>query len=113
MVLLVNRQLGLRLRDEAVDGLTREARAVAAHWRPGVDPLDLAHTDGTAFGHRVTLIRPDGVVIGDTNFDREGMARLENHNARPEVVVARSGGVGVAMRPSPSRGDEELYAAIG
>jgi len=112
MVLLVNRQLGLRLRDEAIEGLAREARVAAAHWTPSADPFALAHADGAALGHRVTLIRPDGVVIGDTDFDREGLARLENHNGRPEVAAARRGLVGVSQRPSPSRGDEELYVAL-
>jgi signal transduction histidine kinase len=112
MVVLVDRQLGARLHDEAVDALAREARVVAAHWVPGTDALALAHTDGRALGHRVTLIGPDGVVIGDTDFDRAGLAGLENHAHRPEVVAAREGRVGAAMRPSPSRGDEEMYVAV-
>ncbi|MFI5311580.1 MAG: histidine kinase dimerization/phospho-acceptor domain-containing protein, partial [Gemmatimonadales bacterium] len=112
MVVVVDRQLGARLRDEAVEGLAREARVVAAHWTAGADALALAHADGTALGHRVTLIRPDGVVIGDTDFDREGLSSLENHAGRPEVVAARAGELGVAIRPSPSRGDDEVYVAV-
>ncbi|HVT39958.1 MAG TPA: hypothetical protein VHE78_12985, partial [Gemmatimonadaceae bacterium] len=63
MVYLVDRQLGSRLQDEAVAGLAREARIVAAHWTRDADPRALARVDGKALGHRVTLIRPDGVVV--------------------------------------------------
>ena len=94
MAYLVDRQLGMRLHDEAVAGLAREAHAVAAHWTAAADPYALAHTDGRALGHRVTLIRPDGVVVGDADFDREGMKQLENHSTRPEVVAANGGAGG-------------------
>jgi signal transduction histidine kinase len=112
MAYLVDRQLGTRLHDDAVAGLTREVHDVAAHWTAAADPYQLAHTDGRALGHRVTLIRPDGVVIGDADFDREGMKRLENHSRRPEVVAANAGALGVATRPSPSDGDDQLYVAL-
>ncbi len=112
MVFLVNQQLSSRLHDEAVAGLSREAQVVAAHWTAGADAYTLAHTDGRALGHRVTLIRPDGVVIGDADFDREGMKALENHATRPEVVAAMGGALGVATRPSKSDGDDQLYVAF-
>ena len=85
---------------------------MAAHWTAAADPYELAHTDGRALGHRVTLIRPDGVVVGDADFDREGMKRLENHSRRPEVVAANAGELGVATRRSPSDGDDQLYVAL-
>jgi signal transduction histidine kinase len=112
VVAIVDRQLSERLRAETGDNLAREARFVAAEWTPGTDAQALAHLAGDALGHRVTLIRPDGVVIGDTDFDLEGLSHLENHSERPEVVAARSGAVGRSMRRSPSRGDEELYVAV-
>jgi two-component system, OmpR family, phosphate regulon sensor histidine kinase PhoR len=112
MVYLVDRQLGARLHDEAVAGLAREAHIVSAHWTPGADPYELAHTDGRALGHRVTLIRPDGAVVGDADFDHEGMQALENHAQRPEVLAANRGEVGTSTRPSRSDGDDQLYVAI-
>ncbi|MFI5037467.1 MAG: hypothetical protein ACHP93_03230, partial [Solirubrobacterales bacterium] len=39
-------------------------------------------------------------------------AGLQNHAGRPEVVAAREGRLGVATRPSPSRGDKEVYVAV-
>jgi two-component system phosphate regulon sensor histidine kinase PhoR len=112
MAYLVDRQLGSRLNDEAVAGLAREAQVVAAHWTAAADPYALAHEDGRALGHRVTLIRPDGVVVGDADFDREGIAKLENHSKRPEVMAAAGGALGVATRPSKSDGDDQLYVAV-
>jgi two-component system phosphate regulon sensor histidine kinase PhoR len=112
MVYLVDRQLGARLNDEAVAGLAREAHVVAAHWTAGADPYALAHTDGRALGHRVTLISPAGVVVGDADFDKDGMRQLENHAQRPEVLAANRGEVGTSTRPSRSDGDDQLYVAI-
>jgi len=112
IVFLVDRQLSDRLKADTIAALTREGRVVAVHWKPGVDPVGLAHADGAALGHRVTLIRPDGVVIGDTDFDLAGLATLENHISRPEVATARDAGKGFAERPSPSRGDLEFYVAV-
>src|SRR6185312_3150814 len=112
MVYLVDRQLGARLHDEAVAGLAREANVVSAHWTSGADPYALAHADGRALGHRVTLIGPDGVVVGDADFDHEGMRQLENHSQRPEVLAAKRSGVGTSTRPSKSDGDDQLYVAV-
>jgi two-component system phosphate regulon sensor histidine kinase PhoR len=112
MVYLVDRQLGSRLRSEAIDGLTREAQVVAAHWLPGADALALAQTDGRALGHRVTLIRPDGVIVGDSETDRDGLARLENAGSQPEVVAALAGSPGTSTERRPQRNDEEVYVAV-
>ena len=112
MAAIVNIQLRARLHDQAVDELARDARSVAAHWDEGAEAFTLAHGDGAALGHRVTVIRRDGTVVGDTDFDLEGLARLENHATRPEVRTALGGALGVALRPSASRGDDELYVAV-
>ena len=112
IVFFVDRQLSDRLKADTIAALTREGRVVAVHWTAGVDPVRLAHADGAALGRRVTLIRPDGVVIGDTDFDLAGLATLENHLSRPEVAAARDAGEGFAERPSPSRGDLEFYVAV-
>jgi signal transduction histidine kinase len=112
MVFVVDRQLSRRLRDDMTDVLARDARLIATTWESGAEPYGLAHRAGTALGRRVTLIGLDGVVRGDSDFDREGTARLENHASRPEIVAARAHGTGSALRVSASRGDEELYVAV-
>jgi two-component system phosphate regulon sensor histidine kinase PhoR len=112
MVYLVDRQLGSRLRSEAVDGLVREARVVGAHWLAGADALAIAHTDGRALGHRVTLISPSGAVVGDSETDQDGLAHLDNLASMPEVAAALAGSVGTATERRPQRTDEEVYVAV-
>jgi two-component system phosphate regulon sensor histidine kinase PhoR len=112
MVFVVDRQLSRRLREDMTDVLSRDARLIASTWEGGADAYELAHRAGSSLGRRVTLIGVDGVVVGDSDFDREGTARLENHASRPEVAAARSSGLGSSLRFSASRGDEELYVAV-
>ena len=113
ILVMVDRQLGSRLRDDATTFLAREARLVGDLWlRDSVFPDSLADRSGAALGRRVTLVRLDGVVIGDSEFDDAGLARLQNHATRPEVAAAMRGETGVARRPSPSTGDVELYVAV-
>ena len=109
---ILDRQLHRRIATENIAELGREARFVAAEWTPSVEPLALAHTAGRSLGHRVTLIRRDGVVLGDSQFDSAGVATLENHAKRPEVVDALEGRVGSSRRRSPSEGDDEVYVAV-
>ena len=117
LVLIVVAVSGQRLRGELeqllVDQLAREARFVASQWRD-VDAADsLADAAGQALGHRVTLIDSAGRVIGDSHFDAEALAGLENHAERSEVRAVRQGAErGVATRSSASAGDQEMYVAV-
>ncbi len=113
IVTTVDRQLGARLSDDATTYLAREAQLVGGLWqRDALFPDSLADRSGRALGRRVTLVRPDGTVIGDSEFDGEGLAGLQNHSMRPEVAAALSGVPGTSRRPSPSTGNEELYVAV-
>ncbi|MBL8997037.1 MAG: HAMP domain-containing protein [Gemmatimonadales bacterium] len=113
IVALVDRQLGTRLREDAVTFLEREAVLVGVSWaRETLHPDSLADRAGEALGRRVTLIRTDGVVVGDAAFDGDALAALQNHAARPEVVAALAGEVGTARRASISTGATELYVAV-
>lgn len=113
IISVVDRQLKGRLSDDATEFLASEARLVGDLWLR--DPLfadSLADRAGKALGRRVTLIRPDGKVIGDSEFDGGALDSLQNHASRPEIAEAFSGRTGQSRRPSPSTGDEELYVAI-
>lgn len=101
-----------RLRDATVTELLREARLVAVQWHHGADPDSLADAAGSALAHRVTLVAPDGRVVGDSEFDEPALGRLENHAAHPEISAATSGDSGFSIRTSPSAGYEEIYAAV-
>jgi len=61
---------------------------------------------------RVTLIAPDGRVVGDSAEDLDGLAALDNHASRPEVVAARRTGLGIERRFSTTVGTDLLYIAV-
>ena len=113
IITVVDRQLGTRLSNDATSFLAREARLVGDLWlRDTLFPDSLADRSGSALGRRVTLVRSDGVVIGDSEFDGQGLAALQNHTTRPEIAMALRGVTGISRRNSPSTGDEELYVAV-
>lgn len=58
---------------------------------------------------RVTYIRPDGVVLGDSDHDP---ATMENHSNRREVKEALASGVGSSIRRSATLGESMLYVAM-
>ncbi|HYD52259.1 MAG TPA: hypothetical protein VEA99_06520, partial [Gemmatimonadaceae bacterium] len=112
VVAIAGGRLRSRLVDEQLGNLRREARYVGGQWRPGIDVDSLADVAGQVLERRITLIAPDGRVIGDSEFAPAELPSLENHAARPEIVAARARGEGTASRRSASAGDEELYAAF-
>ena len=112
IVAIAGNRLSNRLAVETQHELEREAHIVATEWRPGIDADSLANVAGLALGRRVTLIRSDGVVIGDSEFDGEDLHHLQNHSTRPEVIAAKREGMGTSMRPSVSAGDNEIYLAV-
>ena len=112
VVVILDRRLGVRVSAEIRGELTREARFVAVQWTPTTNADELADIAGSALGHRVTLIDPQGLVVGDSEFDGAALSALENHRNRPEVIVAAGGKPGFSRRMSPSKGDEELYVAV-
>jgi two-component system phosphate regulon sensor histidine kinase PhoR len=61
---------------------------------------------------RITLIGPDGRVLGDSDLEGQVLADVENHLERPEVRDARDRGVGVIARFSTTVDIEMLYAAV-
>jgi two-component system phosphate regulon sensor histidine kinase PhoR len=61
---------------------------------------------------RVTLIASDGKVLGDSSESLEGLAAMENHAGRPEVVEAHRSGLGIARRYSATLGIDMLYVAV-
>ncbi|GGF98317.1 two-component system histidine kinase PnpS [Paenibacillus abyssi] len=60
-------------------------------------------------GERVTFIRGDGVVLGDSDHDPRDMM---NHALRNEVVEAKENGVGRDIRKSETTNDNLMYVAI-
>jgi two-component system phosphate regulon sensor histidine kinase PhoR len=67
---------------------------------------------GELLGARVTFIAPDGRVMGDSSESLEGVAAMENHGQRPEVVEARETGLGRSQRHSDTLKIDMLYVAV-
>ncbi|MDQ6695421.1 MAG: cell wall metabolism sensor histidine kinase WalK, partial [Chloroflexota bacterium] len=71
----------------------------------------LAHAMSQLYGTRVTLIRPDGVVVGDSEQDP---ALMENHAGRAEVAqaLADPSSAGSSSRVSATVHRPLLYVAV-
>lgn len=59
--------------------------------------------------YRITIIAPDGVVLGDSRAD---IKIMENHADRPEVIQAMAEGTGVSRRDSDTVKINMLYVAV-
>jgi two-component system phosphate regulon sensor histidine kinase PhoR len=60
-------------------------------------------------GARITVVQPNGTVVGDSEEDP---ARMMNHADRPELREALAGRVGTMARSSPTLGHEMMYVAV-
>lgn len=61
---------------------------------------------------RVSIIRDDGVVVGDSQLDGAELARAEGHGERPEVRDALHQGRGASTRRSSTLSAEMTYVAL-
>src|SRR4249920_2399938 len=84
-------------------------RGAAASTVPELD--EEADRLGELLQVRVTFIASDGRVVGDSAETLEGVAAMENHAQRPEVVEARERGLGRAQRYSATLRIDMLYVA--
>jgi two-component system phosphate regulon sensor histidine kinase PhoR len=91
---------------------TQLARLLVVSDKQVTPPQQLAATIGTAIRARVTLIAPDGKVIGDSDVGASRLAQIENHLQRPEVQEAIKNGSGSAIRYSDTVRTSMLYSAV-
>jgi two-component system phosphate regulon sensor histidine kinase PhoR len=76
------------------------------------DPIELANDISRSLGVRVTLIAPSGKVLGDSDLTPTGVAEVENHSGRPEVMAAMETGRGKSIRWSATVNILFIYVAI-
>ena len=110
----MRRQIDARIEATLV-AETRLAAELLAHGTPMTAVPDLdAEADriGQLIGARVTFIAADGRVVGDSSETLDGIANMENHDRRPEVVEARETGIGRARRYSATLKIDMLYVAV-
>jgi two-component system phosphate regulon sensor histidine kinase PhoR len=62
-----------------------------------------------AAGGRITVVRPDGQVVVDSDANA---ATMENHRTRPELIQAFRGRAGSSIRRSATLGIDFLYVAV-
>ena len=61
---------------------------------------------------RVTVIRRDGTVVGDSEVAETALPALENHRDRPEIAAALRGEKGFSMRWSDTLHRRLVYVAM-
>ncbi|MBI3492149.1 MAG: hypothetical protein HY047_10260 [Acidobacteria bacterium] len=89
--------------------LTAEARLAADLLARGVTLSTPQALDAEAdqiselIGARVTFVAADGRVVGESSETLEGIAAMENHAQRPEIVEARASGAFLGPH-RPARG---------
>lgn len=70
---------------------------------------ELTHRWADLLGSRLTIIDPDGVVIGES---LENQAEMDNHLKRPEIQHALGNNHGSSIRRSSTVGYEMMYVAV-
>lgn len=112
----LNRTLENSLVSTLTDNLLSQTRLAALTLsRNGAqqnDLQDLAVKLGEAVTARVTIISPDGTVVGDSGVDLGEIRELENHINRPEIQGALKNGTGTSVRYSATVRQEMLYTAV-
>ncbi len=105
-----------RIRDDLfvrVELVARQAEQAKLPMEQDVTRWDALADDLGASAHaRVTLIAPDGRVLGDSEVATAQIPQLENHLQRPEVQDARATGRGSAARMSGTLHERLLYVAV-
>lgn len=94
---------------ESLAWVTADAVNSASIQTDSPEMNQLATRLGEHANARVTIISPDGTVIGDSESDP---ATLDNHATRPEFAAALTGEVGEAERWSATLNRRLLYKAV-
>jgi two-component system phosphate regulon sensor histidine kinase PhoR len=114
----MRRQTNARIENTLVAEARLAADLLGRAAPPASGASDLAALDeeadrlGQLIDARVTLIAADGRVLGDSSETVDAVATMENHGQRPEVVAARSTGLGQARRYSDTLKIDMLYVAV-
>jgi two-component system, OmpR family, phosphate regulon sensor histidine kinase PhoR len=103
------------VQERAHDRLRREIDLLADEIQSRLSDPDssdeLVRRASARLGVRVTVIAPDGGVVDDSAIPRSGIAAIENHGGRPEVIAARSRDYGTSVRHSATVDTDLLYLA--
>jgi two-component system phosphate regulon sensor histidine kinase PhoR len=116
---LMTRGIESRLTDMVQNDLVVRAKLAAREAAMSHAPLDdraawdaLADSLGGAADARISFVRRDGTVIGDSEVTLADLPHVESHSGRPEIVLALEGGRGMSSRLSTTVRNRLLYVAI-
>jgi two-component system phosphate regulon sensor histidine kinase PhoR len=111
---LLNSTLRAFLREQVESRLRHESALVSAYLTGGKNQASDRETDRIAelLDVRVTVIAPDGRVVGDSELQEPELAAVENHRGRPEVVAAGKNGFGSSVRFSATTHTNYMYTAM-
>jgi len=110
-----NRSLRDFYQKEVAADLTTRARILARELEPHLQNSAWDEVDrhckefGRLTQTRVTVVRPDGTVVGDSDSNPSAM---ENHTDRPEIAQALKGRSGRSVRFSDTMRRTSMYLAI-
>ena len=100
--------------DKTTESMETQAEIIAAQILPHLNPLDGAAIDkickniGISTPTRITIIYPDGTVMGDSE---KKPSLMDNHASRPEIKTAVSGKTGRSLRHSSTLNKQMIYVA--
>ena len=106
------------IEDRTRDELLSLAKSTRLLIESKSDPLDevsgdsIADHAGEAASARVTLIREDGTVFGDSELTSTQVHEIENHGNRDEVREALTHGTGTSTRYSTTLMSDMMYVAV-
>jgi two-component system phosphate regulon sensor histidine kinase PhoR len=96
--------------------LRRELALAAAHYDASIttSPDSLSRALGTLTDRRVTVVAPDGTVLGESTRPGGRPGGMPNHGGRPEIrdALATPGEVGTSVRYSTTVDEDHMYAAV-
>ncbi len=110
----LNPRLKAFIEKDIEDNIRRELFLCRELLAPGdlKDADALAGRMGLSLGLRVTIIAPDGKVLGDSDIESADLAGIENHLDRPEVQQAIREGFGHSRRYSYTLKKYMMYSAV-
>jgi signal transduction histidine kinase len=112
-MLAADRWLRASIEHTLADEMRRQARLIGEALPD--EPAQLSQAArrlSSLANRRMTIVDSTGRVLGDSEFDDESLALLDNHLSRPEITEAWATGSGVAKRFSTSTNRVELKVAV-
>ena len=116
---IVGLLIGRQIEQDTLDEIRESLRVRAALLRdsalpsPGERPVPALQSRVRSLGAeihtRLTVIRPDGTVLVDSEEDP---SRMDDHSNRPEILAAGSQDFGTAIRFSNTVGTRMMYVAL-